>query len=71
MEGIENLYESGSECEGLYARMLEAYQRLCIRLGGEDEDADVEIIISSLRAIERVISFIMYEYGSRFGMDMQ
>ena len=67
--GVENLFVPGSECEQLYGRMLDAYERLRIRLGVEEEDADVEEIIYSLMGIERVISFAMFEYGAKYGMD--
>lgn len=69
VKGVENMFTSGSECELLYDRMLGAYERLRNRLGVEDEDSDVETIISSLMAIERTISFKMYEYGAKLGMD--
>ena len=69
--GVENLFAPGMECEKLYERMLAAYGRLCVRLGREDEDPDVEIIISALMGIERRISFRMYEYGAKFGIKKQ
>ena len=53
VEGVENLFALGTKCERLYGQMLDAYERLCVRLGVEEEDADVEIIISSLLGIER------------------
>lgn len=71
VEGVENLFVPGGECETHYARMLDAYERLRIRLGVEDKDPDVETIISSLMGIERELSFRMYEYGARFGMEKQ
>lgn len=70
-EGVENLFVPGGECEGLYNRMLDANERLRLRLGVEDEDTDVETIISSLMGIERIVSFKMYEYGAIFGIDRQ
>lgn len=51
--------------------MEDAYDRLCSRLGVVDEDGDVETIISSLMGIERAISFKMYGYGAKFGMEKQ
>ena len=46
--------------------MLEAYQRLCERLGVQDEDDDVEIIINSLLNIQRETAYHMYYYGAKF-----
>lgn len=68
IEGVENAFAVGGKCERLYAQMLEAYERVCARLGAADEDKDVEIIINALMEIEREISHKMYAYGARFGM---
>ena len=64
--GVENLFSPGSECEGEYFRMLDAYERLCDRLGVRDEDEDVEIIIRSFLNMEHRIGYAMYECGARF-----
>lgn len=68
VEGVDNLFEMGRDCDKLYSQMLDAYERLCIRLGVIDEDADVEVIISSLLRIQREVSIRMYEYGAQFGI---
>ena len=62
---VENLFSPGSECESNYFRMLDAYERLCTRLGVVDEDADVEIIINCFLNMEHRISHAMYECGVR------
>ena len=62
-EGVENAFEQDSYCEGKYGEMLDAYARLCQRLGVEEEDADVEIIINALMSIQQVICRKMFEYG--------
>ena len=64
--GVENLFEEGSECMACYGRILEAYGRLCSRLGVKDEDADVEIIVNAFMELERKISFQMFRYGMKF-----
>ena len=64
--GVENLFTEGSLCANLYAQMLDAYERLCERLGVKDEDGDVEIIINSLMTIEQNVSKKMFEYGVKF-----
>ena len=68
MDGVENLFAPGSACDQLYSRVLDAYGRLCCRLGTEEEDPDVEVIINSLMAIERKIAYTMYEYGAKYGV---
>ena len=47
--------------------MLEAYERVCRRLGKPGtENEDVEIIISNLMSIARHQSMKMFEYGVLF-----
>ncbi len=67
--GVENLFAEGSECMNSYGEMLAAYERLCARLGVVDEDADVEVIINSMRDIERNVSMKMFEYGMKFAQE--
>ena len=64
--GVENLFRSGSPCANAYADMLDAYERLCDRLGVVDEDEDIEIIVSSLRYIEKEMAMKMFEYGMNY-----
>ena len=58
---VPNAFESGSFCEKKYEEMLEAYARLRDRLGVEDEDADVEIMIDSMLAIQRELCLMMFD----------
>lgn len=67
LPGVRNLFEAGMPCALRYQQMLEAYGRLCDRLGVVDEDQDVEIIINALLANQRESSMKMFEYGMRFG----
>lgn len=67
LPGVQDLFEAGMPCALRYQQMLEAYGRLCDRLGVVDEDQDVEIIINALLANQRESSMKMYEYGMRFG----
>jgi hypothetical protein len=61
MPGVENQFADGMECDILYGQMLEAYGRLRDRMGTEDEDPDVEIIISNLLRIQRLLCLKMFE----------
>lgn len=64
---VENEYEEGKLCSKLYSEVLEAYERICMRLGKPNqEDRDVEIIINNLLEIARCLSIKMYDYGCFF-----
>ncbi len=65
---VKNEFEEGSACAEGYSRMLEAYSRLCDRLGVEEwSDVDVEVIINELLAIGRHVSLKMFDYGTIYG----
>ena len=64
--GVESIFEEGMRCEKLYGDMLRAYERLCTRLGVQDEDRDVEIIVNSLLSICQEVGCRMYHYGAKF-----
>ena len=59
--GVENLFAEGSYCQRRYDDMRQAYARLCVRLGVEDEDRDLEQMISAR------LCRTMYEHGRREG----
>ncbi len=61
---IEDEFAEGKECCLLYEGVYQAKQNLCERLG-EDEDRDVEAILSGMERIARLLSMKMYEYGRR------
>ncbi len=63
---VKSLFEAGMPCERWYAEMLDAYLRICTRLNVGDEDDDVEVIITSLRSIQREVALCMYRYGAKF-----
>ena len=62
--GVENAFAEGAYCLNKYKDIMDAYGRLCERLGVMDEDDDVEIIIDSFLDIERYLCLKMYEYGA-------
>ena len=64
IKDVPNAFEPGSYCETRYRQVLEAYERLRGRLGVEDEDPDVEIIIDSLLEIQRKLCMEMFDLGS-------
>ena len=63
--GVENAFADGTVCDKCYNEMLDAYARLRDRLGVQDEDADVEIIINSLRKITDELCHQMFFYGTQ------
>ncbi len=64
---VKDEFALGSPCAESYKRVLDAYERLCIRLASENgEDADVEIILNEMNAITKHISTKMFEYGVFF-----
>lgn len=64
---VENLFGVNQTCTELYSQMLEAYWRICARLGQDEEDADGEIMINSLLDIMKIVGLKMFEYGQQFG----
>ncbi len=51
--GVENAFSDGSLCAESYEKMRSAYARICFRLGVQDEDPDLETIVSAMEAIQR------------------
>ena len=62
--GVENAFAPGSRCAACYKEIYEANQRLCDRLGVE-EDPDVEAIIDKFFEITRELSLKMFQYGQQ------
>ena len=63
---VENIFTDGSAYDHNYGEVLDAYERLCQRLGTGDEDADVEIIINSMLDNEQIVALKMFEYGMKY-----
>lgn len=67
LPNVENAFAIGSVCDRCYSEMLKAYERICDRLGVQDEDKDVEVIITSLRTITEELCYRMFAYGAELG----
>ena len=65
--GVENAFVDGCPCMQRYGNMLDAYERLRKRLGVNEEDEDVEIIINALLDNQQELCYLMYRYGAEFG----
>ena len=63
---VENEFLEGKVCQIAYAEILDAYQRICRRLGGGEEDNDIEIIINNFNTITKHLCMKMYDYGCFF-----
>ena len=65
--GVKNAYADGSLCNELYQQIYWANCRLCDRLGQDENDPDVELIINNFLQINRILCLEMYHYGQRYG----
>ena len=68
---VENEMQEGKEFYHNYGAMLDAYERLRERLGVEDADDDVEIIINALLCNEELMSKKMFCYGVAYQKKQQ
>ena len=68
MPGVEYAFGKDSYCMSRYRDARAAYGRLCERLGVQDEDKDVEIMIQAFLDIQIELCCKMYQYGALFGM---
>lgn len=59
---IEDEFAEGKECGRIYEKVYDAKRSLCDRLG-EEEDRDIETIVSGLEEIGRLLAMKMYDYG--------
>lgn len=62
---VENAFTPGSLCDREYDRMRDAYARVCARLGANEEDADLDIMVEAMEAIQRELCLRMYTIGRK------
>lgn len=67
LDWVDNIFTEGSVYGCRYAVALDAYARICQRLGTGEEDHDVEVIINALLDNEHTVALKMFEYGMRYG----
>ena len=65
-EVVTNEFEEGMYCDRAYNEVYHANRRVCERLDLEEDDDDVECIISNLLGIAKHISMKMYDYGEYY-----
>lgn len=63
---VENEFSEGKVCQTAYSEILDAYQRICERLGGGEEDIDIEVIMNNFNTIMKHLCMNMYDYGCFF-----
>lgn len=63
---VEDEFVEGKVCHTAYAEVLDAYQRVCQRLGVGEDDKDIEIIINNFNIIIERLCMKMYDYGCFF-----
>ncbi len=67
IEDVEDIFVQDGIGIQLYSKAMDAYARVCKRLGMKDEDPDLDDIIRNMEALEKEIAFRMYRYGAKFG----
>ena len=63
LDWVESIFTEGSAYDRNYGAVLDAYARLCRRLGTDEE---VEIIINAMLDNERTVALKMFEYVVRY-----
>lgn len=67
---VNSLCEDGTPYMLAYQDVLEARERLCIRLGSDPglpaEDTDIEIIINAMLDMQREVAWWMFHYGTQY-----
>ena len=62
VQGVEDAFAPGSECDMLYEQMREAYEAVCARLGKQD-DPQLDAMVDALLRIQKLLCKEMYRYG--------
>lgn len=62
--GIDNAFADGSRCSNLYREIFAASQRICDRLG-QEEDPDLELILDHFWSINRELCRLSFRYGQK------
>ncbi len=63
---VENAFEEGNRCTQAYEEMRQSYERLCGRLGSENEDPDLDCIVNRMEEIQKELCERMFFCGVRF-----
>lgn len=61
--GVENAFKEGLPCRILLDELGQAHWRLLERFGQQDEDQDLEIILSNYERIQQLLCLQMFRLG--------
>ena len=67
--GVPDLFAPGSFCDREYAKMRDAYGRVCARLGVDVDDEDLICMVEAMEAIQERLCKEMFLLGMEFGAD--
>lgn len=59
---VEDVFTEDKTCQQAYSKILDAYGRVCERLGVGDEDDDLEVIMNNFNLITKCLCMKMYDY---------
>ena len=59
---VDNAFVQGGYCDRQYARMRDAYERICQRLG-VTEDKDLDIMVEAMEKIQRELCRRIFHYA--------
>ncbi len=57
---VEDAFAEGSVCDKWYEEMRQAYERICDRLGVQNEDKDLDIMVQSMEKIQKELCRRIY-----------
>ena len=60
---VDSIFLPDKECFKAYQAMLDAYQRLLLRLNQQEDDSDLEDMVNSMLDYSRAAGLKMFEYG--------
>jgi len=60
---VNSIFKPDEECFQAYQSMLDAYQRLLIRLQQENDDSDLETMVEAMLTYSKEAGLKMFEYG--------
>ncbi len=63
---VSNAFAEGSLCGNAYKDMREAYKRIVDRLQEADEDADLEIIVTAMQDMQKILCEQCFYLGMRY-----
>ena len=60
---VDNAFVQGGYCDRQYARMRDAYERLCDRLKTGEEDPDLDVMVDAMENIQKELCRRIFHYA--------